>query len=566
MTSERTNWMRVLVLLLVFCGRATDLDGQVVPAFAELPDTVAERLISFYNSPGTIRLSGESYVAAGTEIGGPVAVLGGPLTVAGAILGDLAVINGNLRLEPGATISGSVTVVGGTVQGEDVARVERAIAQYREPLRFRHQDGDLVHVRPVEAELSAGREFGFGRTDILLAVRGAYNRVEGLPISLGPRVRLGRSNPTMLEGLLIYRSSAGLRLDPDQLGYAINAGQYVGGRRTARIGLRLFSEVSPVEQWGLTDRENSLATFLLHRDYRDAYERAGWAGYVHFGGPSSAQEFTIEYRDERHRRVAPASPWSLFDNEEEWRPEPAIAEGTLRTVITRLTYDTRNDGADPSSGWHILTEVEQGLGGRLAQRVAFDVSRPGDTPLFDPGSRERFTAALFDVRRYQRISPDTRVALRLVAAGSVDGTALPPQRQQTLGGEGSLPGYSLFAFDCGARSVEVDVDGVRFFPFYGCDRLALAQLEVESAFPFARNLGRSVGIDLGQMMRWVIFFDAGRAWTEPGARNGRLSGENSVAADGGFGLRVGKIGAYWAVPLSRRGQGINFFVRIGRRI
>lgn len=552
-------------LLALLAGAAGARAQQTASPFAELPDSVAERLVAFYNSPGTIRLTGVVSIAPGTEIGGPVAVLGGPITVAGRIDGELAVINGSLRLEPGAVVVGHVTVVGGSIQGAEFANLAGGFSQYGEPLRYRQQAGELVYDRPAEAVLAAGRDFGFGRTDFLLAVRGAYNRVEGLPISVGPRLRLGGSNPTLLEGLVIYRSSSGLRLDPDELGYSIRAEQYVGGRRFARIGLRTYSEIVPVEQWGLSDRENSLATFLLHRDYRDAYERTGWAGSVIFERPGSPHSFAVEYRDERHARVLPSSPWSLFDNDEEWRPQPLIAEGTLRSVAPRYVYDTRNDQADPTTGWHVFAQLEQGLGGHLRQHVAIDLVDQDTLPR-DAQSRERFTSALLDVRRYLRLGPETRVSLRLVGAGSVDGTTLPPQRQQTLGGEGSLPAYSLYSLDCGARSLGVEVDGETFFPFYGCDRLALIQVELDDRFPYATRLGQAVGMDLSHLVRWVVFFDAGRAWTEPDARRGRLGGTTGLRTDAGAGLRIGRVGVYWAVPLSRAGGGVNFFVRIGRRI
>jgi hypothetical protein len=558
--------IHVSALALIFgiaAASATQLAAQTPPPRAELPDSVAHRVVDFYNAPGTIRVTGETLIASGSEVAGPIAVLRGPIVHAGRIQGDLVVINGDLRFEPGAIISGNVTVVGGGLIGADNATIGGRTTHYLEPLRFRHRGADLAYDPAPAPELSAGREFAFGRTDLLLAVRGAYNRVEGLPISVGPRLRLGRSNPTLLEGLLIYRTTAGLRLDPDQLGYSIHAQQHLGGGRTARIGLRLFSEVTPIEQWGLSDRENSLATFLLHRDYRDAYRREGFATYVRFARPGWPHDLTVEYRDERHWRVMPASPWSLIDNEEPWRPQPLIAEGDIRSVAARLSYDTRNDAADPSNGWHIVAEVEQGLGGFLRPALSVNVEQPDDPPAGTAFSRERFTAGLFDARRYVRLGPASRAALRLVAAGSVDGTVLPPQRQQALGGEGSLPGYPLFAFDCGARSIQVQVDSVQYYPFYGCDRLALIRLEYEGNFPFARRLSRSAGLDIGEMFRWVLFFDAGRAWTEPGARSGRLPGSEDLSADAGLGLRIGRAGIYWAVPFSGRGS-FNFFVRIGR--
>ncbi|HEX2167464.1 MAG TPA: hypothetical protein VHG09_09570, partial [Longimicrobiales bacterium] len=149
-----------------------------------------------------------------------------------------------------------------------------------------------------------------------------------------------------------------------------------------------------------------------------------------------------------------------------------------------------------------------------------------------------------------------------------DGAALPPQRQHALGGEGSLPGYRLFEFDCGARTTSVDVGGDTFHPYYGCDRMALVQLEYQAGFPFARRVSEALGLgpSLGYLARWVAFFDAGRAWNEPGSRDGRFGGNDDFSADAGLGIRLGPLGGYWTVPLSGQGHGFNLFVRIEPRI
>jgi outer membrane translocation and assembly module TamA len=67
-------------------------------------------------------------------------------------------------------------------------------------------------------------------------------------------------------------------------------------------------------------------------------------------------------------------------------------------------------------------------------------------------------------------------------------------------------------------------------------------------------------------VRWAAFFDAGRAWNELDALDGRGGGESDFSADAGLGIRIGELGFYWAYPLSGSGKGLNFFVRIGRRL
>lgn len=554
-----TALLAVLLATLPITAGAQD-----IPPLLELPDSVGRRIVALHNAPLTIRLSGETRLAAGTAIQGDIATLGGPVTLGGRIDGDLVVINGDLRFERGAVVTGDVTVVGGAVTGREDAVVGGTLSHYPEPLHYRQDRDALVLVpAPPETVLTPGRQFRFGRTELLIAVRDGYNRVEGLPVSVGPRVRLGGSNPTLLEAVATYRSAAGLDIAADDLGYGLHVEQYVGGRRSTRIGARVYSEIVPIEQWGLSDRENSLATFVLHRDFRDQYDRSGWSAYARFARPGGPHDVTVEYRDERHAAVAPRRPLSLLDNGDPWRPEPLAAEGTLRSVAARYGYDTRNDAGDPAAGWLVRAEVEQGLGGALVQPGSAPFDAP-EVTLAQVQARERFTLAQLDIRRYLRVSPYARVALRFFASGSVDGTALPPQRQQTLGGEGSLPGYAPFHFDCGARERLVTAGGEQFFHSYGCDRGALVQAEFHAGFPFGRRIGRALGIDteLGAV-RWVAFIDAGRAWTEVGARNGRS--DESFAADAGLGVRIGGLGAYWAVPLDRDASGINFFVRIGRR-
>lgn len=554
---------RVLPAALAWFGLTAPAAAQDVKASREVPPDAAAEAIAFFNRAQTIRVTGEFRVPAGSAVGGDLAVLGGPLVVAGQVRGRVVVINGDAHLEPGAELLGDLTVIGGVLSGPEDAVVSGAVIAYPAPIRVREQDGHLVQgTLPSDAGLSAGYDLGFGRVDLGVAVRGSYNRIEGLPVAFGPRFDFGGSNPTRLEALLIYRTAFGLKFDEDELGYVVRLEQFLGGQRALRLGALLRSEIASIEAWGLADRENSLATFLLHRDYRDHYERQGWAGYLRFAPPAEPYDVTLEYAEEEHDGVSSRGPWALFDNHEDWRPQPVIAEGMLRSAALRLTYDTRNDEIAPSAGWQVRAELERGLGGTLDLPVLPDPD--GDTPgAIALTAPDEFTAGFLDVRRYVRTGPDSRLGIRVLAAGSVDGDALPPQRQHTLGGEGSLPGYRLFAFDCGARTQSVP----DLFPYYGCDRLALVQLEYSGELPFAGAWLEERGRDLGLAAtpRWALFFDAGRAWTEPSARRDRLGGQNDFAADAGVGLQLGRLGAYWAVPLSGQGQGVNFFIRIGRR-
>lgn len=528
-----------------------------------IPDSTIMRVIAVYNRAETTRFNGDSRLPSGGALAGDVASLNGTLEIGGRVGGDVIVINGDVHILASAVIDGGVTALGGSVRVDPGATVGKAIVSYRELLRVRMEGDQIAYAPAAETgELSAGRAFGFGRTDLLLAVRGSYNRVEGLPIAFGPRITLGNETPTRLQALVTYRTATGFDVAVNQLGYLLSAEHYANSH--VRAEATVYREIAAIEEWGLSAREASLAAFVLHRDYRDHYDRRGWSAALHYAEQGSAYDAGITYRNETNKSVAPRDPVALFNNSDAWRPEPLVAEGTLHSVIASFKYDTRNDPAEPADGWLIRASVEKALGGSLRTPPSAGlVAEP-----FGAESADRFSNARFDIRRYARLTPYSRIAFRVVAAGSVDGGALPAQRQLTLGGEGSLPAYPMSAFDCGARSAGASVRLDGFLPFHGCDRMVLSQIEYQASFPFARKIGEKLGLGswLTNSVRWAAFFDAGRAWNEPAARNGRSAGRSDFSADTGLGVRLGPLGIYWGFPLSGSDHQYNFFMRLGPRL
>ena len=496
---------------------------------AELTEEQTEFLIAFFNRPGTTRLTGDARLPPQSETS-DVAMLAGELTLAGHVTGSVVVINGSIRFEAGSRVDGDVFVVGGPVANPESANA-RSITLYRELVRYELNEGVLLYRRElVRDELSAGRAFDFGRTDVLIAARGGYNRVEGLPVQIGARLTLGHSNPSILEGSVIGRTA-----ELDNPGYSLQIEQMVGGRRDARLGVRWADEVAPIEQWGLSDRENSLAAFLLHRDYRDHYNRRGWDAYFRIGKSGMPVDLTIGYSEFDVTPAVVNDPFTLFYNNDPWREEPQPRAARYTTLNTALRYDTRNDEREPAAGWLANVGVEVQVKGS-----------------------ERYKFGVIDVRRYARLSPNTKLAMRALVAGSIDGDSLPVFHQQSLGGEGSLPGYELHQFDCGAHQVLA----------FGCDRMALVQLEYQSNFSAFSRVARRLGRDFGLLdnIRWLLFVNSGRAWTEVDAAGLRGRGTSDFVTDAGVGLRFGVLGLYWAVPLSDRGTQTNFFVRLGSRL
>jgi hypothetical protein len=565
-----------------------------------LPRDLAERITEVLNDPATERHEGVTSVEAGRTVASDLAVMEGNLALAGRVDGSVVVVNGNLQLAEGAEVGGDVIVVGGEIEGESDARVAGDMVVFDEPVSHCRRAGrvdvsgrcdfaaadaapagggwNAASAHEAEGRRSLAAHETRGQAKFTVSPGRSYNRVEGLPIHFGPSLSTGGSNPLTLSAMGIFRTAEEESMGAESWGYDVRVEQFVGGYQAVRVGARAFSVVDPIEGWHLTDLENSLSTFVLHRDYRDHYQREGWSAYVMVTPPRSPVTLKGEVLWEDHRSVAPASPWAILDNDRAWRMQPLVAEGPLRALVGSALIDTRSEDWDPSSGWYVRAEIEHTLGSDLV-RPAYVSTQTG---VAVPSNRfGEYTRALLDLRRYNRISPSQRLNLRIAAGGSVSVFPLPPQRQHAMGGEGSLPGYGLFSLDCGARlysgrRTAAAGQGTRFFNGYGCDRFALFQAEYRGGFSLRLPLGGGARTDevaeeeggwadlrmFDAGLNWVLFVDAGAGWTSLDNHH-----DEDTAVDVGAGLLLGDLGLYVATPVRdvyHRG-GVNFFIRLAPR-
>jgi hypothetical protein len=372
----------------------------------------------------------------------------------------------------------------------------------------------------------------------------------------------------------------GFDLDGDDFGYALRAEQALGGRNNIAVGGTLFSTVDPIEDWGITNLEASLTTFILHKDYRDYYERSGWSAYAEFRVPYMPVRLKAEYFEEDHDFIPVVGPWSITKNDKPWREQPLVAQGKARFLEGSITVDTRNDQKDPSDGWLLQASARKGLGGDLLI-PAHLVSAEAPQETVDPQEFDTdFLTGFLDIRGYLRINPGASLNIRGVMGGALNDVPLPPQFQHALGGVGSLPGHRMFTQDCGARDVtrvfdrNTDQGVLRsdVFPSYGCDRFALFQAEFRGNLfmdwgfgwndeedPWEEDWNWYPNIDFSP--NWSAFFNAGQAWKVN-------SSETDTLMDVGVGLFFGDLGLYFAYPINEDENGDrdgNFFIRLSRR-
>jgi hypothetical protein len=568
---------RWLVILAAAVALALpDAAGAQSPVPADTLTAREARLALSRAATAPTLVEGDTRIAPGQRVWGALTVVRGWLEVEGAVAGDVVVVSGDVYLGPDALVDGDLLVLGGRVEGAgDAVRGRVAVAPEAPP--YEVVAGRLV-AGDVAAEPDVPPPGTEGRADILFAAGRGYNRVEGMPITIGPVVETGGANPLHLRGLLIYRTEAGWSFRSDDIGYYLRGEQYLGGHRAWRAGITLHSLIEPIEAWKVSDLENGLATFLFRQDQRDHYDRQGWAIFADHQPPGHPLSLGVEVRFEKHGSEPAGSPLTLFRNEDPWRPQPLVAEGSLHTLVGRAALDRRDRPDDPAFGWIARVEVEQTLSPDLAIPAHVPLGQAGEPP---PVVVERvpvphFGRAWADVRQYNRIGPGARLNFRAAGGGRTFGT-LPPQRQYALGGAGTLPGFPLFALDCGARQAQVlrlsdaeadEGDAPRYFGSYGCDRFLLLQAEYRGklSLRFQWPGGGWQEDDERAPLRvvptwdaapdWVAFFDAGRAWSERGSEE--------LALDLGLGIAFQRLGVYLAVPLTSGGS-VRLFGRVGPR-
>lgn len=573
----RHRWMLVGLAL---AAAITPVRGQQVLDERVLPREVADEVLRLWNAPTTRRIDGPYTVEAGQDVAGDIGVLGGELIVAGHVAGRIVAVNADVHLRGGARVDGEVLVVGGQVTGSDVAAVGGQIRTYRGRLEYA-RNGDRLASRPDDEQEGGwwrrrDRWRNSWRSGLRLVSARTYNRVEGLPVYLGPTV--GREfgwGRVGIDAFGVWRSADGFAWKPENIGHSLKGEIRLGTRRGVRLGGRLFDVVEPVEAWHLTAEEVGLASFFLHRDYRDYYDRHGGSVYASlFRG--TTVDATVGYSDQRWSDRRTRDPFTLFRNGAPWRDNPVLDDALFHLVNATLRYDTRNDEGNPWWGWYILADYEYGTG------------RITNYGLTTPGARDEtfggatvYDRLFMDVRRYNRLSPEVSLNVRLAGGGWLSGDDLPLQRRFSIGGPGTLGGYdfrrtagSPDVWQCSTPSVAGG--SVPMGVPAQCDRFAMAQVEFRGDLqldPFGvldeEREYRKAG--WGHGTQWVLFADAGRGWLVGPADGGLSYGRSalpplsSFRTDVGVGLVLDDVGVYVAKSLSNRSMPVNVFVRLRPR-
>ena len=400
-----------------------------------------------------------------------------------------------------------------------------------------------------------------------------YNRVEGLPVHIGPTFHDSAGAAEFNVSVLgIIRSANTFHWDDQNLGHRIMADMRVGRGRGYGVAISSYDVVTPVETWQLPDPDAALAAFFGHRDFRDYFNRHGAKATATFN-MSARSSFSVDWSDERWTPVSGRKVFSVFGNGGAWRANPLVDAGRFHLGVARANVDTRNDEINPATGWLIVAEYERGSGRLTDAGTASPLARPVAP------SELSYGRMLLDLRRYNRLSPTTWINGRLVLGGWLHGDQLPLERRFSVGGIGTIPGFDFRKFQPGIVDVSQCSDGAS--PPAGnpaqCERVAMAQLEYRnelhsSFFDFLNSRPiRLRGIGFTVQPTAVAFVDAGRGWLV-GPPSGTLQYSSrsfprfgTFRTDVGLGLDLGILGVYVAKAVSSSKEPANVFLRVRRR-
>lgn len=344
-----------------------------------------------------------------------------------------------------------------------------------------------------------------------------YNRVEGLPVYVGPTYEdLLWNTHINFHMYGIYRTSDNLKWDSGNIGHKVGLDLKRDDDLGFTISTELYDIVAPIENWQMQEPEIGLSTFFLHRDYQDYFGRHGGSVQLSIFTWSEQAKFSVKWSRERWSSRDARRVFTLFRNGQNWRSNPAINDGKFNTGSFTIHLDTRNDTHTPWAGWFLDTDYELGSGiGQTYQR------------------------GFIDIRKYNRISPKTQLNARFVWGGYLGGDGLPIQRMFSIGGPATIPGFN-------------------FNPTLN-ERVALVQLEYrnELNLHFIDEINK-------------VFHPHGAArFVQPSivafADGGKTGFYGETLKDVGLGIDLGKIGIYAAKAVSDADEPVNFFVRLRRR-
>jgi len=307
-----------------------------------------------------------------------------------------------------------------------------------------------------------------------------------------------------------------LALGRDHRGlYSLEVAQPIFPERKLLLGLeqRRLTDHEDEERVGTI--ENFLAAFLFHYDYRDYFEREGTSAFLE-AYPIVPVSARVTYSDHDYTSITDIAPGTkgVFRRGAEWRANPAIDEGRMKSVWGYVAFDARDNPLLPRHGaW---------------ARLGFESTGPHLDSDFT------YTRYELELRGYFAVTHGIGLKTRTLLGTTTAGT-LPLQKEFAVGGISTLRAHN-YKTRRGNQEFLANVEG---------------------SIQVWRGRQRS---SIRTNVKVLAFLDVGQAWN---ATSYTLASQKMLA-DGGLGLSVadGRLQGYAAHDLQNSKAGVLWTLRL----
>jgi hypothetical protein len=291
-------------------------------------------------------------------------------------------------------------------------------------------------------------------------------------------------------------------------GYAIGFERPLFQPTRVFVGGELYDLTATDDRWQMAGTQASLAAIAVRDSVRDYYRRRGVQLHAAVQ-PSPHYEIRFAWRGERHEDLAVETDFSLWNGDDEFRPNLGAARGKMNALVFGGTYDSVGFQDDSLAATYRRHQQDLPFGSSLrhpdeapgrpvwAVQWTSEISTPGLGSDFDFHRHILSGRAAFPLSRYEE--------LRARVIGGWSGGQLLPQREFSLGGIGSVHGYG-FKEAAGTSMLLLNAEyalgrlnGPHIVPFFDAGRIARASGEAVwmRGVGFGLGLTREFRVDFG---------------------------------------------------------------------
>jgi hypothetical protein len=330
-----------------------------------------------------------------------------------------------------------------------------------------------------------------------------FTSVDGFVPSLGMGIAVfdhDKFNHAFVAGHISYKFAG------ESVGYALGFERPLFERTRLFVGGELHDLTATDDQWQVSSLEASLAAIGAARSFRDYYRRRGVqinsALRVH---PNV--EALLAWRSERQEPLRVSTDFSVFNNDDLFRPNNPAADGHLNAVVFGASVDSLGFERESLEASYRRHQLEAPFGERLGgvehadDPTSWRVDWTSEVSAPDAfGSDFDFTRHIVTGRVRTILTEHQVFAARAIGGWSTG--LLPPQRQFAIGGLGSVHGYD-FKEQIGDTMALVNLEyelgwqhGLKAIGFFDAGRVTntTTLLDPRATTPWLKGVGFGFGI------------------------------------------------------------------------